>query len=649
MDSAKSKVVVIGWHGASWKTLNPLVDAGLLPNLDSLIQRGVVANVDGIGPSIPSIVWTSIATGKLGSEHGILSAVETDSRSGRARLAGCSGRKVKALWNIAMQSGLTAHVAGWLATFPAEPLNGSCTANEFAVPLGPTARPWPVAPRSIHPPSFEAAAAALRLHPSEMSRADLAPLIDHIDEIDQMQDLRPLELADFLARDISMHAIACSILESQPWDLMMIGWHAFDRACHRFMRYAPPRMPEVTGEEERHYSNVVNGVLRFQDMLLGRLIHLAGPRAAFMLVSPAGFRSGEERPPSQAVQQAGRSWYLPRGMLCMAGPRVASDELVHGVTMLDIAPLALALLGLPAAADMPGKLVKAAFVPDFEPLPRIPSWETVPGDCGMHSQESAQERDEAAAALANLFAAGYSEPKPPEQFSVFLERHAQRNLGLLHLSVGRFQEARQVFAGLLKPDPRVAGTPPDPGIPIYLAHSQMMCGDRNGCRKALAQVPRDSPLALLAGMMESHLELTEGNRESAIAAIQRVESTNIPMLLFGAAALYIRVGAWDEAETRLRRAIELDSALPHAHATLAWILTQRGNQVEATEAALRNIELDYSSAFSHFALGLAMVAQGEGDRALAAFEQATLLRPSWLRPRAWAEAVRARKPGEAQS
>src|ERR1700691_4057506 len=106
MDSAKSKVVAIGWHGASWKTLSPLVDAGLLPNLNSLIQRGVVAYVNAIGLSIPSIVWTSIDTGKLGSEHGILSAFETDSRSGRARLASCSGRKVKALWNIAIQSGL---------------------------------------------------------------------------------------------------------------------------------------------------------------------------------------------------------------------------------------------------------------------------------------------------------------------------------------------------------------------------------------------------------------------------------------------------------------------------------------------------------------------------------------------------------------
>jgi tetratricopeptide (TPR) repeat protein len=144
-------------------------------------------------------------------------------------------------------------------------------------------------------------------------------------------------------------------------------------------------------------------------------------------------------------------------------------------------------------------------------------------------------------------------------------------------------------------------------------------------------------------MMESHLELADGNREAAIAAIERAESAEFPLLLFGAAMLYVRIGAWEEAETRLRRAIELDPALPHAQATLSWVLTERGNAAEATEAALKNIESDYSSAFSHFALGLAMIAQREGDRALHAFEQAASLNPAWQDPRAWAEAIRARK------
>jgi tetratricopeptide (TPR) repeat protein len=229
--------------------------------------------------------------------------------------------------------------------------------------------------------------------------------------------------------------------------------------------------------------------------------------------------------------------------------------------------------------------------------------------------------------------------------SIYLDRHAQRNLGLLHLSARRFEEARAVFTYLAEPDPRVAKAPPDPAIPIYLAHSQLMCGDLRGVRKTLKQIPRDSRLALLVGLMESHVELAEGNREAALAAIARAESSGFPFVLFGAAVLYIRLGAWEEAETRLRRVIELDPAMRYARTALSWVLIQRGNGEEAAEVAIKDLQLDYSSAFSHFALGLAMVAQGEGDRALAAFDQAAFFRPAWIQPRAWAEAVRARKPG----
>jgi tetratricopeptide (TPR) repeat protein len=307
----------------------------------------------------------------------------------------------------------------------------------------------------------------------------------------------------------------------------------------------------------------------------------------------------------------GRVITLPVAILL--GPSLgAVSALLGGAALAPLTPQALTLLGLPAADDMPGRIVNSAFVPEFTPLPRIPSWEPVPGDCGMHPQESVQEREEAAAALANLFAAGYSDPQPAEQVSTFLERHGQCNLGLLHLSVGRFQEARDVFKRLSETEPRVGGGPRDPAIPIYLAHSQLLCGDRRGFRKTRQQIPRDHPLALLVGLMESHVELAEGNREAALAAIERAESSEFPWLLFGAAILYLRIGAWEEAEARLRRTIELDPAMRHARTALSWVLTQRGKGEEAAEVALKDVQLDYSSAFSHFALGLAMVARRSG-------------------------------------
>src|ERR1700722_9053441 len=266
------KVIVIGWHGASWRNLHPLVDAGELPNLKSLIDRGVIGNVKPAGFSLPPISWTTIATGKLADQHGILGAFEYDPLSGRGRLSGSSSHHTKALWNISMQNGLKTHVAGWVSTFPAEPLNGSCVTNEFVLPAGIAPKPWRVMPRSIHPPEFEAEAASLRLHPTEMSPADLGPFIEAASEINNIEDIRPIQLCDIRAREIIMHAIVSSILEKQPWNLLMIGWHAFDRACHRFMRYSEPRMEGVSDYEHHHYRGVTDAVLRFEDMCLGRLI-----------------------------------------------------------------------------------------------------------------------------------------------------------------------------------------------------------------------------------------------------------------------------------------------------------------------------------------------------------------------------------------
>src|SRR5579885_214850 len=120
------KLVVIGWHGGNWKTLHPLIDAGLMPHFAALVERGVAGNLASIGPSIPALLWTSIATGKSADEHGILTALEPDPLSGSVRESSSRSRQTKATWNIAMQAGRIVHSVGWTASHPAEPLNGSC-------------------------------------------------------------------------------------------------------------------------------------------------------------------------------------------------------------------------------------------------------------------------------------------------------------------------------------------------------------------------------------------------------------------------------------------------------------------------------------------------------------------------------------------
>jgi tetratricopeptide (TPR) repeat protein len=141
------------------------------------------------------------------------------------------------------------------------------------------------------------------------------------------------------------------------------------------------------------------------------------------------------------------------------------------------------------------------------------------------------------------------------------------------------------------------------------------------------------------------VDLAEGNRAGARAAIKRAEAWGhrLPLVNLAAGMMYLRLASWDDAESRFRRAVALDPSCQPAQMMLAWLLSERGKSREATEAALKSLEIDYASAFSHFALGLAMVGAADGDRALEAFEQSLSLNPGWLPARAWTELVRAQR------
>ena len=68
--SRASKVLLIGWDGADWQMITPLLEAGILPSLEGLIERGVMGNLATLRPILSPILWTSIATGRRADAHG---------------------------------------------------------------------------------------------------------------------------------------------------------------------------------------------------------------------------------------------------------------------------------------------------------------------------------------------------------------------------------------------------------------------------------------------------------------------------------------------------------------------------------------------------------------------------------------------------
>ena len=79
------KVLLIGWDAADWKVINPLMDAGKMPNLEKLVNQGVKGNLSTLYPMLSPMLWTSIATGKRAHKHGIHGFSEPDPQSGCVR------------------------------------------------------------------------------------------------------------------------------------------------------------------------------------------------------------------------------------------------------------------------------------------------------------------------------------------------------------------------------------------------------------------------------------------------------------------------------------------------------------------------------------------------------------------------------------
>ena len=61
-------VVLFGVDGADWQIVDPLIEAGELPNLARLKSEGVYGDFESIEPMLSPMLWTSIATGKLKCE-----------------------------------------------------------------------------------------------------------------------------------------------------------------------------------------------------------------------------------------------------------------------------------------------------------------------------------------------------------------------------------------------------------------------------------------------------------------------------------------------------------------------------------------------------------------------------------------------------
>ncbi|RLD55903.1 MAG: hypothetical protein DRJ05_12165, partial [Bacteroidetes bacterium] len=379
------KVLLIGWDAADWKVINPLMDKGEMPTLEKLVNNGVMGNLATLDPPLSPMLWTSIATGKRADKHGVLGFTEPNKKTGGVGPVLSTSRKVKAIWNILTQHNLKTHVIGWWPGHPAEPINGISISNFYQRAKAPMDKPWPMMPGTVHPEKMNELFASLRIHPDELTEAHILPFVPKAGEIDQEKDKRIGMLSKIIADCSTIHSATTYVMENEEWDFLAVYYDAIDHFCHGFMKFHPPQLKGIPDDLFDQYKDIVTAGYKFHDMMLERLINLAGPDTTVILVSDHGFHSDHLRPLSLPKFPAAPALeHSPYGIICMKGNHIKKDERIYGASLLDITPTILTLFGLPVAEDMDGHPLINIFEQEIKPE-KINSWEDISGECGMHT------------------------------------------------------------------------------------------------------------------------------------------------------------------------------------------------------------------------------------------------------------------------
>lgn len=614
MTRPSRRVLLIGWDAADWQFIDPLIERGLMPTLASLRARSVWGNLATLQPILSPMLWTSIATGKRPDKHGILGFIEPLPDGSGVRPVASTSRRCKALWNILHQQGLNCNVVGWYASHPAEPIHGTIVSNQFEAPSGPDRDNWPTPPGAVHPQTMEETLRNLRIHPAEVDAHAILPFIPEAAKIDQAKDGRIAKLMNLIAQTASIHAVATHLVENTTWDFTAIYYEGIDRFGHEFMQYHPPKIGAVSDADFELYQHVMTGCYRFHDMLLERLLKLAGPDTTVLLISDHGYHHDAQRPESPDASP--ETWHRTLGVACLAGPGIKTPGRIYGGTILDVAPTVLSLLGQPAGMDMDGRVWSEVL--ETAPPKPIPSWEKVAGDAGLHPPETHVSVAGHRESIQQLVELGYLDASALEDSAsvVNAEHLNQFNLAAALMDGDRPAEAAKVLRRLHEQFPN------SDGMILHLAVSLASAGDKAGARAFGEKLLSANPVPPRTYVLLGTLDLMDGNVELAMQRLAQAEQANprLPGLHFRIGQVYLQAKRWEEARRAFERALALEPDSAQALDGLAELSLATGANEQAVEHALAAVEIAHFFPRAHFHLAQALHNLGKREAAVAAAE-----------------------------
>lgn len=404
-DDQRPHLLVVGLGGATLDALLPLAAEGRLPFLATALRDGAYGRLATLSPHRPDALWTTLATGKYPSKHGVtgsaLYAADFLQRGaelrllpvgigfrlwgtlgGRRREPAVPDRQAAALWEVLPRLGMPAGVIGWPASIPPPRSDGSAAfllADTFFKQLAPQRGNRNGWVRTALPSQAAEMARRLAVRPG-----DLDP-----QELDDFGPALDGEVREALAGDHWRESLALSLPAQFPQTealfLVLPGLEGVARSS--FGGFAAVEFEGAKARELQEAARLLGAYYQHLDSVLGELWERwngegQGPRllalvSAHGVGEPGAWRRLQGEMSRRAALE-GEVAGAPDGILVLYGEGVRPGTLVTGAAITDLAPTLLYGLGFPVARDLDGKVLTAAFDRRFlarHPLTFLPSYD----------------------------------------------------------------------------------------------------------------------------------------------------------------------------------------------------------------------------------------------------------------------------------
>jgi predicted AlkP superfamily phosphohydrolase/phosphomutase len=257
-----NRVLVVGWDGADWDILDPLLAAGGLPTLQELIGRGARGVSRSCLPSHSWAAWPTFLTGRDPGGHGVFDILEY--RPGATRRLPVSYRSILApTWPQRLSDvGKATLLVNVPLTYPPPELRGAVIAGGVVPPGSTFSHPAEVGPRLGWP--INGGSWTTFRH-------------------------RPLELvADVEELTRKRAAAMRTLLDQEPWDAACIVFVSPDRIQHCLLEYVHPGHPAYAEASTSPVADRVRDVYRLLDRELASLVELTDDGDLVVLMSDHG-------------------------------------------------------------------------------------------------------------------------------------------------------------------------------------------------------------------------------------------------------------------------------------------------------------------------------------------------------------------------